>query len=655
MMGRSANTDLLSELNTLMHAGVVGNLSDAQLLDRFLARGGKSAEAAFEALVTRHGPMVLSVCGNVLRNSHDAQDAFQATFLVLASRARSIRQRDALAGWLLGVARRVALRSRANSVRRQAHERRAAETKADCALGPPESWPELHEEIGRLPEKYREPVVLCYLEGLSTEAAAQRLDCPHGTVLSRLSRARERLRGGLTRRGLALSTFLPVAGLSPQTARASIPTDLLQATVRESLTFAQQSATAAGQSASTAVALARGVLHAMTISKLKVLGAVILICVITLGGLQSLGLRVHPTAALAKAGQDESATREPGHENGPQPGVDCVDRLDFGDLHVDAIAQAELSITFEGIQDPGLSVKIEVPDFVTVEHMRIFRRGKEQPGQVMCAATLRVDTTAAGTRTGKVKARLADQEVSVPVVASVRPREAGTTKVLVISYGFGSHSRNADSNRPWFDLVREAKLDVSYIESPLFGEYHGGPPAPDGVPALPEELARYDVILVADGGTAGLTGNASFLLKQFAQSGRRVIVTASPATVDSVLHANRILEPLGMHMVDEDVDLGSPGYPKIEATTFEADALLHGVKKLTTFRPAAITIQNPKAAKILAQIPGTRDGFVAVARQRNGELVAIGLVDLAAWIGERGQGTDNARFLKNLLTTKVGH
>ena len=139
MVGRSLGADVLRDLVTLTHVGVVGNLSDAQLLDRFLLLHGEAAEAAFEALVTRHGPMVLDVCGNILRNPHDAQDAFQATFLVLASRAGSIRRRDALASWLLGVARRVALRSRADVARRRLYERRAAETKADREENPPES------------------------------------------------------------------------------------------------------------------------------------------------------------------------------------------------------------------------------------------------------------------------------------------------------------------------------------------------------------------------------------------------------------------------------------------------------------------------------------------------------------------------------------
>jgi RNA polymerase sigma factor (sigma-70 family) len=286
MVGRSTHADLLSGLNALSHVGVAGNLSDAQLLDRFLARGGEAAEAAFRALAARHGPMVLDVCSHVLRDPHDAQDAFQATFLVLAARAGAIRRRDAVAGWLLGVARRVALRSRTDRARRRACERRAAEMKADLRRDRTDAWPELHEEIGRLPERYREPVVLCYLEGLSTEAAALRLGSPRGTVLSRLSRARARLQGGLTRRGLAPPGLL-AAGIG----RQAIAPGLLHATVRASLGLAGREATAAVLSSAAATVLARRVIHAVTISKLTVLGAAALACVLTLGGIRSFARR----------------------------------------------------------------------------------------------------------------------------------------------------------------------------------------------------------------------------------------------------------------------------------------------------------------------------------------------------------------------------
>jgi len=267
MVGRSAGADLLRELNTLNHLGVVGNLSDAQLLDRFLVWSGEAAEAAFEALVVRHGPMVLDVCRNVLRDPHDAQDAFQATFLVLASRAGSIRRRDALASWLLGVARRVAARSRADLARRRAYEGRAAEMRAPHEADRRESWPELHEEIGRLPERYRGPVVLCYLEGLSTEAAALRLGCPKGTVLSRLARARDKLRLGLTRRGVALPAAALTAVLSSRSASARISPSLCDITTRAAIHFAAGQAARDAISVST-MTLAQEVLRSMLFQKL---------------------------------------------------------------------------------------------------------------------------------------------------------------------------------------------------------------------------------------------------------------------------------------------------------------------------------------------------------------------------------------------------
>ena len=181
MAQRTAGAEVLGGLNTLTRYGVAGNLSDAQLLARFLARGGEAADEAFEALVARHGPMVLEVCRNILRDPHDAQDAFQATFLVLASRAAAIRRGEALAGWLLGVAQacRGSIQSRFDPAtgvrgagRGDPRGRRGDPSRvlAGTARG-----------IGRLPERYREPVVLCYLEGLSTDEAAHRLGCPKGT------------------------------------------------------------------------------------------------------------------------------------------------------------------------------------------------------------------------------------------------------------------------------------------------------------------------------------------------------------------------------------------------------------------------------------------------------------------------------------------
>ncbi len=193
-------------IETLFQFGTTGEWSDGELLDRFVARDDETRSAAFEVLVHRHGPMVLDVCRNVLRNDHEAEDAFQATFLILARQARSIHQRASVGSWLFGVATRVASRARVDSARRRAREGAFAQAVATRA---PTNCDEaakvaLHEEIARLSEKYREPVVLCCLEGMSYKAAAERLGCPVGTVSVRLMRAREKLRARLVRRGEAV-------------------------------------------------------------------------------------------------------------------------------------------------------------------------------------------------------------------------------------------------------------------------------------------------------------------------------------------------------------------------------------------------------------------------------------------------------------------
>jgi RNA polymerase sigma factor (sigma-70 family) len=225
---------LSGSLRTLFGVGTLSGLTDGQLLERFLrgrrgaGEAASEAEAAFTVLVERHGPMVLNVCRAVLGDRHDAEDACQATFLVLARRAEWIRRGDSVASWLYGVARRIAARARRDAARRRALERRRLERigSAEPTSAPPaEPWPELYEELDRLPEPFRAAVVLCDLEGHSYEQAAGLLSCPVGTIQSRLARGRRRLRHRLERRGIApavamvgLGTELaarPAAALSP--------------------------------------------------------------------------------------------------------------------------------------------------------------------------------------------------------------------------------------------------------------------------------------------------------------------------------------------------------------------------------------------------------------------------------------------------------
>ncbi len=192
----------LRHLQTVFTAGAIGSLPDGVLLERFLSgRGNADSSAAFAVLVERHGPMVLGVCREVLRNHHDTEDAAQATFLILARNGGSIRRVDSLASWLFGVALRVAARSKAQAVRRRVIEGRGVEMRARSEESGLEGLlPELHEELRRLPERFRAPIVLCHLEGLSNEEAACQLGLSARTLQRRLAHGRERLRARLVGR-----------------------------------------------------------------------------------------------------------------------------------------------------------------------------------------------------------------------------------------------------------------------------------------------------------------------------------------------------------------------------------------------------------------------------------------------------------------------
>ena len=222
----------LRQMNRLFADGVVTGLSDGELLERFVAH--RDAEA-FEVLVARHGPMVLSVCRGILHDPNDAEDAFQAAFLILVKKAGSIRGHRSLGGWLYRVAQRVAIQANAAAARRRAHERRAAEmavtTSTPGPVVPDDLQPALHEEIGRLPEKLRLALVLCDLQGISQAQAAGQLQWSERTLRNRLSEGRDRLRLRLARRGLA-PEGAAMGALWFREAGAAVPTALSEATVR---------------------------------------------------------------------------------------------------------------------------------------------------------------------------------------------------------------------------------------------------------------------------------------------------------------------------------------------------------------------------------------------------------------------------------------
>jgi RNA polymerase sigma factor (sigma-70 family) len=281
-----------------------GGLTDGQLLACFLERGDP---AAFEGLLRRHGPMVLGVCRRILGDGHDADDAFQAAFLVFVRKAGTIAPRDAVGGWLYGVAYRTALEARTKRRRRQAKEKQVG-AMPDAAVEPDETWQELKplldKELNRLPEKFRVPVVLCDLEGLPRRQVARQLGVPEGTLSSRLHTARRALAQRLSRYGLCLSAGALATAVTRR-ASAAVPPPLMVSTVR--VVSGQAVAAAA------AVSLSKEVMKTMFLAKLKLaVGAVMVVAALGAGGVayQVSGPRAAQAAPEGKPASELEALRK---------------------------------------------------------------------------------------------------------------------------------------------------------------------------------------------------------------------------------------------------------------------------------------------------------------------------------------------------------
>jgi RNA polymerase sigma factor (sigma-70 family) len=255
-------------LRTLYQAGVLGPLGDEELLERFLARRD---EEAFAELVRRHGPMVLGACRRVLRDPQEAEDVFQATFLVLTRKAAAVVRREKVASWLHCVAVRTAQEARLRAARRRAREQRVSRPIRVYPPddGPPDEWRAiLDEELARLPPRHRGPLVLCELEGFSRPEAARRLGIPEGTLSSRLARAKARLRDRLAARGVTLPAAAIAAVLAREARAATVPLSLLESTVEAATCVATGPIAAAAISAPVA-SLYQGVINTMLVAKLK--------------------------------------------------------------------------------------------------------------------------------------------------------------------------------------------------------------------------------------------------------------------------------------------------------------------------------------------------------------------------------------------------
>jgi RNA polymerase sigma factor (sigma-70 family) len=349
-MEKASTKRALRQIRTLYELGTLGGMSDAQLLDLFLTRAGDDAEDAFAALVHRHGPMVLGVCRRMLPGSHDAEDAFQATFLILVRRAAAIGRRERLANWLYGVAVRTAKEARRRAARQQARERRAmdmAKVDSEPVGDQVDLVPLLDEELSRLPSRYRAALVACELEGKSRREAAQQLGLAEGTLSTHLARGRKLLRERLIERGVSLGVGA-FAGLSREAVEAAVPDRLLGSTVHAALGYASGEV-ASGMVPAAVAALAEGVLKMMILTRLTLFVA----SMVTVG-MAALTACVVWAAVPAGPGEPPPQAKVAGQPNNPsasdQPGPDTGPRR--ARVHGVVVDEAGKPI-------PGIEVRVE--------------------------------------------------------------------------------------------------------------------------------------------------------------------------------------------------------------------------------------------------------------------------------------------------------
>jgi RNA polymerase sigma factor (sigma-70 family) len=324
---------VLQQLRKTIHRQVDPGLADGELLERFVRQRD---EAAFEVLVWRHGPLLLSLCRRVLQNSHDAEDVLQAAFLTLVKKAGSIRKRQSLASWLYKVAYRIALRTRTS-----ARKRIFSAAPLEDLPAPPASdsgqelRPVLEAAIEALPEKYRSAVVLAYCQGKSYKEIAEELVCPLGTVATRLASARQMLRKHLARRGIVLAPVALGAALLDQAVSAAVGPPLVSSTVKAATLVAAGQAAAGAVSARVA-ALTEGMVQSMFLTKAKVMAAVLAACcLVSAGG----AVLLQRAAAVAPANLKKLVTAR-----GPtQPSPKSLSRLPA--LWADLAGKEEARVT----------------------------------------------------------------------------------------------------------------------------------------------------------------------------------------------------------------------------------------------------------------------------------------------------------------------
>jgi RNA polymerase sigma factor (sigma-70 family) len=445
---------VLEFLRRALGAPPADALSDRQLLHRFAQHADSDA---FAALVRRHGPMVLAVCQRVLGDGADAEDAFQAAFIVLARKAGSLGWHESIGGWLHEVAFRTASKARVAVAQRRRHEsqvRSMPEAKTLDEASRRELRTILDEELSQLPEKYRAPLVLCYLEGKTNDEAAQLLGWPIGTVSGRLARARDMLRVRLERRRLVLPATVLAAALADSVAPAAVSTHLFDATV------AAVTLPAPGVLAAPIATLVEGVLHTMFVTKLKIAGVIVL----TVGLVAGTGLFLRNSgrsAAVANAN--------------PVPAPNTETTVDKEPTASEPVVKDGLSITVK----PDKKVfEEEKPISFTVT----FKNLSKQPFllfdvdyswscEVFIYQHSVVDGWAVGFPTNRGLRRAPIPDDSLPLQAG----ESRTVRVVLsnaVSYVWRGQQTIAN---PWRRYLAQGKYHVTvgrlFAENPAKGEY----------------------------------------------------------------------------------------------------------------------------------------------------------------------------------------
>jgi RNA polymerase sigma factor (sigma-70 family) len=302
-MGKARNSSAFRNMQMVFTVGTVTGRSDGELLEQVRSADRPNCDAAFTALIERHGPMVLRTCRSILHNDHAAEDAFQATFLVLLRRAPSLWVRESLGPWLHQVASRVSAKARTAAAKRDHHEHRAAKQAGAAQLNP--CWndfaPVIHQELDRLPQRYREPILLCCVEELSREQAAARLGWPMGTLQSRLARGRERLKSQLIKRGIAPGAAIAGTILFEEGCRAAVPSILIEATIQAVGRAALASTANISAISATAAQLIKGAIMFMVRHNLKVFAGVLLTVALVSTG---VGVWAEQKSALGQTRDD---------------------------------------------------------------------------------------------------------------------------------------------------------------------------------------------------------------------------------------------------------------------------------------------------------------------------------------------------------------